>query len=108
MLVFDLELLHGTYRADPDGSAPTGRQSYGEWPPAPSRLLAALIAADGTGGQSSRTTGAELERLAEAGPPMIHADPDPHHQPLQERYVAGQKRDKSQQQEYVARKGVLV
>lgn len=108
MLVFDIELLHGTYRADPDGSAPTGRQAYGEWPPAPSRLLAALIAADGTGGQTKHTTGAELEVLAAAGPPMIHADPDPHHQTLEERYVARQGRAKSQQQEYVARTGVLV
>ena len=109
MLIFDVELLHGTYRADPDGSASTGRQTSGEWPPAPSRLLAALIAADGIGGQDSRTTGAELERLAAAGPPEIHADPSPHHQLLEERFVAGQARAaKSQQQEYVARTGVLV
>ncbi len=108
MLVFEVELLHGTYRADPDGSASTGQQTSGEWPPAPSRLLAALIAADGTGGQDSRTTGAELERLAAACPPEIYADPGPHHQPLEERYVAGQERAKSQQQEYVARTGVLV
>ena len=108
MLVFDVELLHGTYRADPDGSAPTGRQTSGEWPPAPSRLLAALIAADGTGSQTRRTTGAELEVLAAADPPVIHADSNPHHQPLEERYVAGQKRANSQQQEYVARTGVLV
>ena len=108
MLVFDVELLHGTYRADPYGSASTGRQTSGEWPPAPSRLLAALIAADGTGGQARRTTGAELELLAAADPPMIHADPDPHHQSLEERYVAGQDRSRSQQQEYVARTGILV
>ena len=108
MLAIDIELLHGTYRADPDGSAPTGRQTHGEWPPAPSRLLAALIAADGTGDQTKRTTGAELDLLAAADPPMIQADPDPHHQPLEERYVAGQDRAKSQQQEYVGRTGVLV
>ncbi len=108
MLVFEVELLHGTYRADPDGSAPTGRQTSGEWPPAPSRLLAALIAADGTGSQTRRTTGAELEVLAAADPPVIHADSDPHHQPLEERFVAGQDRARSQQQEYLARTGVLV
>ena len=108
MLVFNVELLHGTYRADPDGSAPTGRQTHGEWPPSPARLFAALVAADGTRDKCRRTTGAELGRLAEAGPPTIHADPRTHHQPLQERYVAGQVRAKSQQQEYLARKGVLV
>lgn len=109
MLVFDVELLQSTYRADPDGSASTGRQTSGEWPPAPSRILAALIAADGTGGPNSRTAGTELERLAAADPPVIHADPDPHHQPLEERFVAGQYRESKQQhQEYVARKGVLV
>ena len=108
MLAFDVELLQGTYRADPDGSAPTGRQTNGEWPPAPSRLLAALIAADGTGDQTKRTTGAELELLAATDPPMIHADPDPHHQTLEDRYVAGQDRARNQQQEYVARTGVLV
>lgn len=108
MLIFDVELLHGTYRADPDGSAPTGRQALGEWPPSPARLLAALIAADGTRDRCRRTTGGELSLLAAADPPTIHADPDPHHQPLHERYVAGQDRQRSQQQEYPARKGVLV
>ena len=108
MLVFDVELLHGTYRADPDGSAPTGRQTHGEWPPSPARLLAALIAADGTRDRCRGTTGEELGLLAAADSPIIHADPDPHHQPLEERYVAGQDRARSQQQEYLARKGVLV
>ena len=108
MLVFEVELLHGTYRADPDGSAPTGRQTHGEWPPSPARFFAALIAADGTRDRCRRTTGSELDLLAAADPPIIHADPGPHHQPLQERYVAGQDRARSQQQEYLARKGVLV
>ncbi len=109
VLVFNVELLHGTYRADPDGSAPTGRQTHGEWPPSPARLLAALISADGTGHQSRRTSGAELEVLAAADPPVIHADPNPIHQRLVERYVAGQERKSGeQQQEYLARKGVLV
>ena len=108
MLVFSVELLHGTYRADPDGSAPTGRQNHAEWPPSPARLLAALIAADGTRDRCRRTTGRELNLLAAADPPIIHADPDVHHQALQERYVAGQERTKGQQQEYLARKGVLV
>ena len=120
MLVFDVELLHGTYRADPDGSAPTGRQTRGEWPPSPARLFAALTAADGTRDQCRGTTGDELRLLAAAGPPVIQADPVSHHQVLQERYVAGQKREtsgkkepgktrkKAQHQEYVARKGVLV
>lgn len=108
MLIFKVELLHGTYRADPDGSAATGRPSHAEWPPSPARLLAALIAADGTRERCRRTTGTELDLLAAADPPIIHADPNPHHQSLQERYVAGQERARNQHQEYLARKGVLV
>ena len=48
MLAFSVELLHGTFRGDADGTANTGRLTHGEWPPAPSRLFAALVAADGT------------------------------------------------------------
>ncbi len=48
MLAVSVEFLHGTFRGDPDGTANTGRLTWGEWPPAPFRLFAALVAADGT------------------------------------------------------------
>ena len=45
MLAVSVEFLHGTFRGDPDGTANTGRLTLGEWPPAPFRLFAALVAA---------------------------------------------------------------
>ena len=114
-LIIDVELLHGTYRADPDGLAHTGRMSRGEWPPAPSRVFAALIAADGTGDRCRVTDGAELEFLERLDPPSIHADPSPVqrpelHQELRTRHVVRQqgKAAKGTHQEYVARIGVPV
>ena len=103
MLKVNLELLLGTYRADPSGDFITNRAS-GEWPPAPARMLAALIAADGT---SSRDA-PELEAFAAAGPPIIYADPSPHRQPLEGRYVVRNTKAKGTHQEYPARKGALV
>ena len=107
MIVFDVELLHGTYRADPDGSAATGRHARGEWPPAPGRLLAALLSTSDPGRAASTD---DLEALAAAAPPLIRADVEQrlHCQPQLGRYVAGQQRDKGQVQEYPARAGVLV
>ena len=32
MLAISVELLQGTYRADPDGTANTGSLTRGEWP----------------------------------------------------------------------------
>ena len=110
MIVFDVELLHGTYRADPDGSAATGGHARGEWPPAPSRLLAALMSA-GPRFQSENGSGFEdLETLAAAQPPVIVADSGSavHHQRLLQRYVASQKRSNAQHQEYPARVGTPV
>ena len=49
MLSISVEFLHGTFRGDPDGTANTGGLTRGEWPPSPSRLFAAFVAADGTG-----------------------------------------------------------
>lgn len=88
MLAIDVELLHETFRADPDGSANTGRLSRGEWPPAPARLFAALVAADGTGERCRVTDGSELEWMERLPPPVIHAHDAPWHQPLRPRYVA--------------------
>ena len=61
MLAVSVEFLHGTFRGDPDGTANTGRLTRGEWPPAPFRLFAALVAADGTRERCTVTDGAELE-----------------------------------------------
>lgn len=112
MLIATVEFLLGTYRADPDGTAHTGRLERGEWPPAPSRLFDALVAADGTRDRCRHTDGTELEFLERAGAPLIEATPIPtdQHQPLEPRFVVMQaaKSTSSQQQEYVARSAALV
>ena len=87
MFAISVEFLHGTFRADPDGTANTGRLTRGEWPPAPARLFAAFVAADGTRGQCRVTDGTELSWFERLPPPVIHADPEPWHQPLKPRYV---------------------
>ncbi len=112
MLAIKVDFLHGTFRADPDGSAVTGLAEAGEWPPSVARLLAAFVAADGMGDDCRVTNGNELEFLESLGPPTIHAEARPHHQPLKERFVvkastAAADR-KHTHQEYPARKGDLV
>ena len=116
MLAISAEFLHGTYRADPDGGAVTGRAEAGEWPPSVARLLAAFVAADGMGDDCRFTSDAELEFLEGLGPPVIHADATPHHQTLEPRFVVQafksvgkiRKEYPSNHQEYPARKGALV
>lgn len=117
MLVATVEFLLGTYRADPDGTAHTGRLERGEWPPAPSRLFDALVAADGTRDRCRHTDGTELQVLEHAGPPIIEAATDVHHQALQPRFVAtsgdsfardNKTRELFVHQEYVGRKGSAV
>lgn len=116
MLAISVEFLHGTYRADPDGGAVTGRAELGEWPPSVARLLAAFVAADGMGDDCRVTDGTELEFLESLGAPAIHAEPEPLHQPLRPRYVvlaAGPVRKIGKDypaghQEYPARTGALV
>ena len=103
MLAVEAELLLGTYRADPSGDAITDR-SRGEWPPAPSRVLAALIAAGG----GPEPHYSELVEFAAAQPPTIYADPKPHSQPLHGRFVAQNANTKSTHHEYPARNGRLV
>lgn len=116
MLAISVEFLHGTYRADPDGGAATGRAELGEWPPSVARVLAAFVAADGMGDDCRVTDGTELEYLESLGAPVIHAEPEPLHQPLHPRYVvlaAGPVRKIGKDypaghQEYPARTGALV
>ncbi|MCY4622930.1 MAG: type I-U CRISPR-associated protein Csb2 [bacterium] len=103
MFTVDVEFLLGTYRADPSGDSVTD-QGRGEWPPAPARLVPALIAADG----ASSADAAELEAFTAAGPPLIYADPDPHAQRLHGRYVVVNKKSSKTHQEYPARTGSLV
>ena len=109
MLAVLVEFLHGTFRGDPDGTANTGRLTRGEWPPAPFRLFAALVAADGTRERCTVTDGAELEWFERLPPPVIHAHAQPWHQALEPRYVVRHEAtaSKSTHQEYVGRTGVL-
>ena len=110
MLAISVELLHGTFRGDPDGTANTGERSLGEWPPAPSRLFAALVAADGTRQTCRVTDGAELAWFEQLPPPEIQAHARPCHQPLEPRYVVRHEGSASKKthQEYVGRSPVLV
>ena len=110
MLAISVELLHGTFRGDPDGTANTGGLTRGEWPPAPARLLAALVAADGTRNRCRVTDGSELEWFEQLPAPVIHAHALPWHQELRPRYVVEHKGspEKSTHQEYLARKGASV
>ncbi|MYD84953.1 MAG: type I-U CRISPR-associated protein Cas5/Cas6 [Acidobacteria bacterium] len=110
MFAVSVQFLHGTFRGDPDGTANTGRMTRGEWPPAPARLFAALVAADGTRQESRGTDGKELDWFERLPPPMIHADGDPPDQPLHPRYVVKQSGApaKSQVHEYVGRTSALV
>ena len=111
MLSISAEFLHGTFRADPDGSAITGRSEYGEWPPSPARLLAAFVAADAMGNECRVTDGSELEFLEGLEPPVIYAEASPHHQPLCERYVVRASKNAAAgktHQEYHARTGARV
>lgn len=110
MFAISVDLLHGTFRGDGSGASNTGLQTRGEWPPSPSRLFAALVAADGTGSRCRVTDGAELKWFERLPPPVIHADADPRHQELLPRFVVEHsgRRAKNTHQEYVGRKGVQV
>ena len=110
MFSISVEFLHGTFRGDPDGTANTGGQEQGEWPPAPARLFAAFVASDGSGVNCRVTDGKELCWLESLPPPVIRAVPDVHHQPLRSRYVVRHEgtATKSTHQEYVGRAGTLV
>lgn len=106
MLTIEVTLLHGTIRAGAaDDLALTGAETAGEWPPSPARLVAALVAGDGTGERCRVTDGSELVALERARPPVIHADPDREvaRSPLVERYVVLNKTAENTVQGYPAR-----
>ncbi len=106
MFTISVELLHGTFRGDPHGTANTGRLVRGEWPPSPARLFAALVAADGTRQQTRVTDGSELLWLEALPAPIIHAHSQARHQVQQPRFVVIPERPEKgahQHQEYVAR-----
>lgn len=110
MFSVSVELLHGVFRGDAEGTANTGRPAAPEWPPAPFRLFAAFVAADGTGDRCAVTDGSELEWFERLPPPVIHADLDPWLEELQPRYVVEHRGNavKNTHQEYVGRKATLV
>ena len=110
MFTVSMEFLHGTFRGDPDGIANTGRLDRGEWPPAPARLFAAFVAADGTGKNCRVTDGSELSWFEGLPPPVIRAVPNCHHQSLRPRFVVRHEGTavKFTHQEYVGRNGALV
>ena len=101
MFTISVELLHGTFRGDPDGTAITGRLERGEWPPSPARLFATLVAADGTRQQTRVTDGSELLWLEALPAPSIHAHPQAWHQAQQPRFVVIAERANRTHQEYV-------
>ena len=107
MFTISVELLHGTFRGDPDGTAITGRLERGEWPPSPARLFAALVAADGTRQETRVTDGSELLWLEALPAPRVHAHPQAWHQAQQPRFVVMAERVNRTHQEYVARSGAL-
>ncbi len=112
MFVVVVELLHGTFRADALGTAHTGNLTEGEWPPSPSRLFAALVAADGTRDRCRHTDGSELLWLeAQPSPSILASGPgDVRHSRVEPRYVV-QRTEKPTgpgMQEYVGRKGAEV
>ena len=110
MFAISVDLLHGTFRGDGSGASNTGLLAQGEWPPSPSRLFGALVAADGTGSRCRVTDGAELEWIERLPPPVIYADPEPRHQVLLPRFVVEHsgKPEKNTHHEYVGRKGVQI
>ncbi|MXW01498.1 MAG: type I-U CRISPR-associated protein Cas5/Cas6 [Holophagales bacterium] len=110
MFAISVDLLHGTFRGDGSGASSTGLLTHGEWPPSPSRLFGALVAADGTGQRCRVTDGSELEWFERLPPPVIHADAEPRHQVLLPRFVVEHsgRPERNTHQEYVGRKGVQV
>src|SRR5580704_7448857 len=106
MLSVSVRLLHGTVRAaSHDDLGLTGELDTGDWPPSPARLVAALVAADGTRSRCRVTDGSELAILENARAPRIYAAPDANvlRSSLRPRYVVGADRAEGAVHEYPAR-----
>lgn len=110
MIAISVELLHGTFRGDPDGTANTGRLTAPEWPPSPFRLFSSFVAADGTRERCLVTDGSELEWFEELPPPFIRADKDYRCVEIQSRFVVEHRGNafKSSHQEYPGRKATSI
>lgn len=111
MLAINVTLLHGTMRAtSADDLSLTGHNDPGDWPPSPARLIAALVAADGTRDRCRVTSGAELSLFERGRPPRIFASSRSMvlASPLRPRYVVANARGKGSVQEYPARKAAEV
>lgn len=112
MLAVYVRLLHGHVRAaSADDLAMTGEGDPGEWPPSPARVVAALVAADGTRERCRVTSGEELALFEEARPPRIYASP--RHEVLESklaaRFVVVNEREKrATVQEYPARQAQAI
>lgn len=109
MLVFTVELLHGTIRcASAEDTTLTGQPSA-EWPPSPARLYQALVAADGTGDTCRVTPGSLGLDLLET-PPVIRAvgPGDALISAIRPRYVVIDASVEGSVQEYSARKAQTV
>ena len=100
MLRITVRLLNNAYRADPDGS-----RSRPEWPPAPSRVLDALVDA---GNGSAADGWAALEGLYGAPPPMIYATPRVVEQEHAPSYAATQRAAEGEVQGMPGRLALLV
>lgn len=108
MLVITVTLLHRVIRAASAADlALSGETDLGDWPPSPARLLAALVAADGTRSRCSVTNGSELTLVAGAPPPTIYASPDSLvlRSPLRRRYVVVNGASPGAMQDYPGRTG---
>ena len=106
----EVEFLHGVFRGDPDGSASTGNLTHCEWPPAPTRLFSAFVAADGTGHRCAVTNGDELKWLEGLSAPTIRACAQVVSNPSQPRFVVegSGKHVEGAVMEYVGKKAVEV
>lgn len=105
MLTIEVELLHGSFRGSGEDTALTGRDTVGEWPPSPARLLSALVAADGTRDRCHVTDGSELRVVEQLPAPLIYADAgrDVLVSPIAERFVVVNETKPGATQNYPAR-----
>lgn len=111
MLTVSVTLLHGVIRAtSADDLSLAGGVDPGDWPPSPARLVAALVAADGTRGRCRVTDGSELSLFENAQPPRIYASPRSEvlQSALRGRFVVTNDHKEGTVQDYPGRKAALI